>query len=29
MTLINTTSRYFDDMFNIDNIFFDNMVSQI
>ena len=26
---INTTSRYLDDIFNIDNVYFDNMVSQI
>ena len=26
---INTTSRYLDDILNINNIFFDNMVSQI
>ena len=25
----NTTSRYMDDMLNINNIYFDNMVSQI
>ena len=25
----NTTSRYFDDILNIDNVYFDNMVSQI
>ena len=25
----NTTSRYLDDILNIDNLFFDNMVSQI
>ena len=25
----NTTSRYFDDMLNINNVYFDNMVSQI
>ena len=25
----NTTSRYLDDIFNINNIYFDNMVSQI
>ena len=25
----NTTSRYLDDILNIDNIYFDNMVSQI
>ena len=26
---INTTSRYLDDILNIDNVYFDNMVSQI
>ena len=26
---LNTTSRYFDDIFNINNVYFDNMVSQI
>ena len=26
---INTTSRYLDDIFNINNLYFDNMVSQI
>ena len=26
---LNTTSRYFDDFFNIDNVYFDNLVSQI
>ena len=25
----NTTSRYFDDILNINNVYFDNMVSQI
>ena len=25
----NTTSRYLDDILNIDNVYFDNMVSQI
>ena len=25
----NTTSRYMDDILNIDNVYFDNMVSQI
>ena len=25
----NTTSRYLDDIFNINNVYFDNMVSQI
>ena len=25
----NTTSRYFDDIININNVYFDNMVSQI
>ena len=25
----NTTSRYLDDIVNIDNVYFDNMVSQI
>ena len=25
----NTTSRYYDDILNINNIYFDNMVSQI
>ena len=25
----NTTSKYFDDIFNINNVYFDNMVSQI
>ena len=25
---INTTSRYLDDILNIDNVYFDNMVSQ-
>ena len=27
--IINTTSRYLDDIFNINNVYFDNMVSQI
>ena len=26
---LNTTSRYYDDIFNINNVYFDNMVSQI
>ena len=26
---LNTTSRYFDDILNINNVYFDNMVSQI
>ena len=26
---LNTTSRYLDDILNIDNVYFDNMVSQI
>ena len=26
---LNTTSRYLDDMLNIDSVYFDNMVSQI
>ena len=27
--VLNTTSRYLDDILNIDNFYFDNMVSQI
>ena len=27
--VLNTTSRYLDDIFNINNVYFDNMVSQI
>ena len=27
--VFNTTSRYLDDILNIDNVYFDNMVSQI
>ena len=27
--MFNTTSRYLDDILNIDNVYFDNMVSQI
>ena len=27
--VFNTTSRYFDDFLNINNVYFDNMVSQI
>ena len=26
---LNTTSRYLDDILNIDNVYFDNMISQI
>ena len=29
LMLFNTTSRYLDDLLNINNIYFDNMVSQI
>ena len=27
--LLNTTSRYLDDILNINNVYFDNMVSQV
>ena len=26
---LNTTSRYLDDIFNINNVYFDNMISQM
>ena len=29
ITAFNTTSRYLDDILNINNVYFDNMVSQI